>query len=96
MLTVELDELIQTLKKTAYGRERQRRSIHQPRDRLKRAPEERQHSAASWRDARRVPPARGAVYASGMEAREGGDSFGSVHDSPARTEGGDAGNLSVT
>jgi hypothetical protein len=27
---------------------------------VKKAPEERQHSAASWRDARRVPPARGS------------------------------------
>jgi hypothetical protein len=69
---------------TAYGRERQRRSIRQPRDRLTVAPEERQHSAASWRDARRVPPARGAVSRQGWTPvrAETGYGFGSRQPGP--------------
>jgi len=63
MIQKEDNELIEHLKKDLGNirrvSDRARETCAAPRP-VNRAPEERQHSAASWRDARRVPPARGA------------------------------------
>ena len=48
--------------------ESEAQTIRQPRDRLRGQPQERQHSAAGGGTRDRLPPARGAVLASGMEA----------------------------
>jgi hypothetical protein len=57
-------------------------TVRQPRDRLKGQPQEGQHSAAAGGARDRLPPARGAVFASGMEAGWRRKRSVSVHDSP--------------
>jgi len=48
--------------------ESEAQTIRQPGDRLRGQPQERQHSAAEGGTRDRLPPARGTVFASGMEA----------------------------
>ena len=62
-------------------------AIRQPRDRLKRQPQERQHSAAVFGGTRdRLPPARGAIPLASWDRSPKGRNrllAGSVHESPA-------------
>ncbi len=58
----------------AHGRAK--RTIRQPRDRLKGQPQEREHSDAAGGTRDRLPPARGSTVAAAIVTRMGGDAFG--------------------
>ena len=64
------------------------KTIRRPRDRLTLRPQEREHSVpvhfalGAARD--RLPSASGTIFSCQEWKPEGGDGFGSVHDSPAR------------